>query len=196
MERLLIEQVPEVQNKIMVAEMKKLDNATSLYLTAYRMESHMFKRDVVGKNELLIQHKVNKCEISSAFLHANPGDYLFKMENDQFQRALQFRLLLDMRRDMKFCECGARLGPLLHHGYCCPLLSVRNKIRNSAHRSLAFGFRKMFADFINAKQLNSTILKSEPHLKDYFVLKDERINLQTVKTRGDITWSNDVNSIQ
>ena len=96
---------------------------------------------------------------------------------------------------MKFCECGAALGPLLHHGYCCPLLSVRNKIRNSAHRSLAFGFRKIFADFINAKQLNSTILKSEPHLKDYFVLKDERINLQTVKTRGDITWSNDVNSI-
>ena len=96
---------------------------------------------------------------------------------------------------MKFCECGAPLGPLLHHGYCCPLLRVRTKIRNSAHRSLAFGIRKLFADFINAKKLNSSISKGEPYLEDYFVRKENLPNLQLIKTRGDIIWANDGNAV-
>jgi hypothetical protein len=176
--------LPKVQHILIKKEQKKLEKRIDTYLHASRIQDGNLKNDEQARKELITQNAVNKCEVNSAYLHANPGDYLVRMNNDQFKNALQHRLLLNMKKNKVYCECGEKIGPLMHHGYRCKFKSVRNKIRNNAHRSLSIGMRKLLNDFVYTKKINASVLKNEPILKDFFLPQD--VNIIPRKKRGDI----------
>jgi hypothetical protein len=87
-----------------------------------------------------------------------------------------------MQRTKKYCVCGNKIRPLLHHAYCCPLFAVKNFVRNNAHEMLKSEMQRIFKDTFNDAFVQVRIERTEPKLEDFFTKKFENPD----KKRGDI----------
>jgi len=177
--------VESMQNKSFCQVQKIISNGIQTQMEN-DIDRSMAQGRPVGGNELLfarldtwsqekaIQHLANKESFNYAFLTANPGAKLCGMSNEAFNIAVQHRLLIPLGESYTTCRCGAQVGPFFSHCYKCPLMNVRNQIRNNLHKE----FKNKFADImkmrIETANLNRRVDNVEPRLEDYF----ERRNME------------------
>jgi hypothetical protein len=140
--------------------------------------------------EIVIQHRANKDKICSAFLTANPGDYLCKMSNAAFQIAVQKRLLLRINGSKKYCLCAQSVGTHLHHAFKCGNMVVRNQIRNTLHKEFKDKLVEILKNQINLTSLPLRIPLAEPMLEDFYDLKPRSAISNDMKLRADIEVQN------
>jgi len=122
--------------------------------------------------EKAIQHMANKEPFNYAFLTANPGARLCGMSNEAFNIAIQHRLLMPIGASYTTCRCGAQVGPFFSHCYKCPLMNVRNQIRNNLHKEFKNKFSDIMKMRIETANLNRRVDNVEPRLEDYFIRKN------------------------
>ncbi len=140
--------------------------------------------------EIVIQHRANKDKICSAFLTANPGDYLCKMSNAAFQIAVQKRLLLRINGSKKYCLCAQSVGTHLHHAFKCGNMVVRNQVRNTLHKEFKDKLVEILKNQINLTSLPLRIPLAEPMLEDFYDLKPRSAISNDMKLRADIEVQN------
>jgi hypothetical protein len=90
------------------------------------------------------------------------------MSNEAFTVAVQQRLLLPIGKTWKYCQCDKEIGPFFSHCYRCPVLQVRNPIRNSLHKEMKERFSDILKARINISNQNCRVLEGEPRLENYF----------------------------
>jgi hypothetical protein len=136
--------------------------------------------------ELSIQHRCNKDKINSAFLIANPGEYMCKMSNAAFEVAMQQRLLLHINGTKKFCMCGCPVGNLLHHAFHCNVVGIRSQVRTRIHAGFKRELINILKHQFNLMGSSNVIPPGEPNLADFFALKQHANQRGEFKNRGDI----------
>jgi hypothetical protein len=154
----------------------------------------------ISDKERALQHIINKDPVNYAFLTANPCAPLCAMSNEGFTVAVQHRLLLPIGDTRKFCLCGADVGDFLSHVTRCPVMKVRNQVRNAMHKELKFKVGDIIQHRIKLGGVDRRIVgPAEPNLSDYFertayappemVLNSQEGDTQQryqVKVRGDM----------
>jgi hypothetical protein len=129
-----------------------------------------------GDNEFSLNNKAirlqgiaNKDKVVSAFLNANPAHRPTQLNNDAFKYAFYERLLFNVMGSRKYCMCGMPMDSLGNHALLCPRMTIRTKLRNSAHAGLCVAIKSAFSECIRGSGL--VILNGEPKASDYFEVK-------------------------
>ena len=82
------------------------------------------------------------CRDSGQWLNANPAYIHNKMNNAAFNLAIQLLLLLEgIAGSRTNCVCGAVTDCFFDHALVCPVVTVRNQTRNTAHSAVSHGLR-------------------------------------------------------
>jgi hypothetical protein len=150
--------------------------------------------------EQVLQHMVNKNPTNYSFLVANPAAPLCGMSNEAFTVSVQHRLLLPIGKTYTHCKCGSRVGPFFSHCYRCPVMDLRNPIRNALHKELKIKIASIIKHRIGQASLNCTVLEAEPLLRDHYAQRQSQniqlpvnvdapehlINANGVKVRADL----------
>jgi len=108
------------------------------------------------------------CRDSGQWLNANPSFILNKMNNAAFNMAIHLRLLLDgIVGSRTHCICGAATDCFFDHALVCPVVTVRNQTRNTAHSEVSHGLRNA----LQARQNSGCyyVAHGEPLMDDYLL---------------------------
>ena len=107
------------------------------------------------------------CRDSGQWLNANPAYIHNKMNNAAFNLAIQLLLLLEgIAGSRTNCVCGAVTDCFFDHALVCPVVTVRNQTRNTAHSAVSHGLR----NGLQARQQSGGyyVAHGEPLMDDYF----------------------------
>ena len=108
------------------------------------------------------------CRDSGQWLNANPAYIHNKMNNAAFNLAIQLVLLLEgIAGSRTNCVCGAVTDCFFDHALVCPVVTVRNQTRNTAHSDVSHGLRNV----LQARQHSGGgyyVAHGEPLMDNYF----------------------------
>ena len=140
-EQMIQSQAPKLQ--ALASRIQQERNAKELDRMIESDVENLGTRRVINNHHLdeeKVQHVANKDSVNSAFLTANPGDFLSRMSNPEFRMAIQARLLVSLKGDNTHCLCNEKIGILLAHCVRCPTNAIRCKLRNPLHRQMQRSF--------------------------------------------------------
>jgi hypothetical protein len=117
---------------------------------------------------IMMQALSNKNQIASAWLTSNPTIPANQMNDTAFCIAFWARNLLPLMMSRTHCICGALMDSLGEHPLCCPCTSVRNWLKNFAHKMLAASLRKIINERAANVQMRTLPFDKEPLLVHCF----------------------------
>ena len=164
-------QLPRIQHIISNELHKQTFNAieAKLPLQSATVPNSVIPQYSEEDNNIIVQWIHNKNKNASAFLQANPADYNSHMSNQNFVTSYKQRLGLRTIANKHFCICGERLDISGNHFFKCSANTVRNAIRNPAHKHLKNYTKDAIQTIIkDAADCNLQILSYEPHIDNYF----------------------------
>jgi hypothetical protein len=185
------------ENIINNIDISTTGDTNSQIMDFHQMKARLFK----------IQHISNMDSHVSAWIHSNPADTEYKMNNPAWNLAMKSRLQLSLSKNTTlWCFCGKKMDHLCAHPYTCPNKSIYNSMRGPHHKKLKNVLHNLISQ-ANSKYKVENI--REPLIEDYFprlqqnILENQSNNSsdsdnnenfpEKNKHRGDIILRNNVN---
>jgi hypothetical protein len=185
--------IPKIQNiitqKIYDAKHSEFDHDNNHEIAAIGIQSQ-YDQNQINQRISNTQQIANKDRHVSAWMHANPADQLYKMNNTAWNLAMQTRLNLNLIGNGNlYCRCGEKTDYLCVHQYTCRNRGITNLIRNNQHKKLKWIvqdlIRKLPTNTNTSIRMDNTL---EPLLSEYFPVVNN--NITTIQGNNTIIQGN------